>query len=476
MPVDEEPTLDRAPARSGPERPSRRSGGRERPSRRSSCRERPAWLLAARRSKPEQVRRLRRVSPGHTVRAVRSAQYEVFAFWSRERSTVRQGFTALAISTGVGLAAGIVLGRMEGLLAQLPGLLVLVPAAIGMRGAIFGALGARLGTGMLTGQFSGRLTRGDFGWQNVEAAALLSVSSSAFAAVAARLMAAIIGLPSISVWELMVVSVVGGILSSAFILVGVLFLARTALRRSWDMDAIGSPLITATGDIVTLPALVAATFLVGFGAVTTAVGIALGLLAAVSIWRNLRSPAPLTRRIAAESLPVLAYAGIMDIFAGTVLETRLETLLVSPALLVLIPPFIATSGSLGGILSARLGSDLHLGLLRPRRWPEVLAGLEASVIVLFSLTAFSGVGLIGHLAAVATGLDSPGLLTMVGISLGGGLFAFGFMFLVAYYAATATYRFGLDPDNYGIPIVTATMDFLGVLCLVAAIAVAGLTV
>ncbi|MPZ88221.1 MAG: hypothetical protein GEU81_09130 [Nitriliruptorales bacterium] len=423
-----------------------------------------------------QQRRLRLVSPGETARALKTTGQEVLAFWSRERSTVRQGFTALAISTGVGMAAGIVLGRMEGLLAQLPGLMVLVPAAIGMRGAIFGALGARLGTGMLTGQFSGRLTRGDFGSQNVAAAALLSVSSSAFAAVAARAMAAIFGLPSISVWELMVVSVVGGILSSAFVLVGVLFLARTALRRSWDMDAIGSPLITATGDIVTLPALVAATFLVGLGQISIVLGMVLALLAVVAVWRNLRSPAAITRRIAAESLPVLAYAAIMDIFAGTVLEARLETLLVSPALLVLIPPFIATCGSLGGILSARLGSDLHLGLLRPRRWPEALAGLEASVIVLFSLAAFSGVGLIGHLAAQAAGLESPGVLTMAGITLGGGLLAIGFMFAVAYYAATATYRFGLDPDNYGIPIVTATMDFLGVICLVAAIAVAGLTV
>jgi mgtE-like transporter len=38
----------------------------------------------------------------------------------------------------------------------------------------------------------------------------------------------------------------------------------------------------------------------------------------------------------------------------------------------------------------------------------------------------------------------------------------------------ATYRFGLDPDNHGIPIVTSTMDFLGTATLVATIVLFGL--
>ena len=46
---------------------------------------------------------------------------------------------------------------------------------------------------------------------------------------------------------------------------------------------------------------------------------------------------------------------------------------------------------------------------------------------------------------------------------------------VAYLTAAASYRFGLDPDNHGIPIVTATMDFFGVLCLVAAIVIFGVS-
>jgi mgtE-like transporter len=398
---------------------------------------------------------------------------EVLAFWGQERRTLRQGFTALGISTAVGMVAGLTLGFMEELLAALPGLLVLVPAAIGMRGAIFGALGARLGTGILTGQFERTVERGGFAYQNLTASALLTLSSSALAAVAARAVAAAFGLESISLWKLMVVSMLGGILSSAFILVGVIFLARTAQTRGWDMDAIGSPIITATGDMVTLPALVLATFLITDDTVSTVLGIALLLAALAAVAAGIRHPGDLTRRIARESLPVLAYAAIVDILAGAILEVQVESLLANAALLVLIPPFIANCGSLGGILSARFGSELHLGLITPKRLPEKRASLEGTLTILFSIAAFTGVGLIAHLASELSGLDSPGLGTMVGISLLGGLLAFFLMFGVAYYAAVSTYRFGWDPDNHGIPIVTATMDFCGVLCLVAAMSVFG---
>src|SRR5688572_2327750 len=194
---------------------------------------------------------------------------DVVAHWGRERRTLRQGFLALALATVIGMGAGVVLGSMQGLLARFPGLLILIPAAIGMRGAIFGALGARLGTGIITGQFERGLRRGGFVWSNVAAAALLTITSSFLAAVAARGAAALFHLPTISLWHLVTISTGGGILSSIFILAGVLVLANTADRREWDMDAIGSPLITATGDLVTLPALAVATLLLTNATVAT---------------------------------------------------------------------------------------------------------------------------------------------------------------------------------------------------------------
>src|SRR5437867_7658059 len=68
-------------------------------------------------------------------------------------SGVRAGFVALLISSGGDLLAGLTLGAITGTLEALPGLLVLVPAAIGMRGNVFGALGRRLSTAIHAGTF-----------------------------------------------------------------------------------------------------------------------------------------------------------------------------------------------------------------------------------------------------------------------------------------------------------------------------------
>ena len=60
---------------------------------------------------------------------------------------IAQSAAALLVSIVATLIAGLTLASSEERLGQLPGLLLLVPAAIAQRGNVFGALGSRLGTG-----------------------------------------------------------------------------------------------------------------------------------------------------------------------------------------------------------------------------------------------------------------------------------------------------------------------------------------
>ncbi|HUS86669.1 MAG TPA: magnesium transporter, partial [Bacteroidales bacterium] len=68
--------------------------------------------------------------------------------------TLKEGFSGLLLMSLMSLVAGMVLGKMTGLLESLPGLILLITPAIGMRGNIFGAMGSRLGTALHTGMFS----------------------------------------------------------------------------------------------------------------------------------------------------------------------------------------------------------------------------------------------------------------------------------------------------------------------------------
>jgi mgtE-like transporter len=189
--------------------------------------------------------------------------------------------------------------------------------------------------------------------------------------------------------------------------------------------------------------------------------------------RGLTTDLETTRRILRESLPILAIAGGVDIFAGIVIEARLERFLTLPALLVLIPPFLEGEGALGAILSSRLASKLHLGAVSPRGRPEAVAWLDASIVFLFSLVNSVLTGIAAHFAAGLIGLASPGLLDMIGLTVLAGLIATLPVILVAYYTAVATFRVGLDPDNHGIPMITSSMDFIGVISLIVAMLVFG---
>src|SRR3954467_1048597 len=92
-----------------------------------------------------------------------------------DASGVRAGFVALMLSSGGDLLAGLTLGSITGTLKELPGLLVLVPAPIGMRGNIFGALGSRLGTSIHAGTFTLSRRRDTLVGQNLAASIALSL-------------------------------------------------------------------------------------------------------------------------------------------------------------------------------------------------------------------------------------------------------------------------------------------------------------
>jgi mgtE-like transporter len=393
----------------------------------------------------------------------------LWAQWRAEQRTLRQGFVALLISSGGDLLAGLALGFMTDSLTRLPGLFLLIPAAIGMRGNIFGALGSRLGTGLHTGQFEPSREPESFLGQNVLASVYLTLATSLFLAAAARVVSVALGFTSISVWDYAVISILGGVLGSIVVGTASIFIAVWSQRRGWDLDSVSAPLVTAIGDIATLPALWAASYLASIPYLTLILGTAVAAVCLVATIRGLLSHLPIVRRVVRESMPVLFAAGVIDIFAGTVVEARISRFIAFPALFVLIPPFLEDTNALTGILSSRLASKLHLGLIETRPFPQALAWVDISIQFIFAVSVFFMVGVATEVVSLLTNLASPGFGTILAISMTAGLAATIISSAIAYYTAVASYRFGLDPDNHGIPIGSSVMDLAGTLCLVGAI-------
>jgi mgtE-like transporter len=409
-----------------------------------------------------------------TARRVGDPAHQVADYFRSERRTVRQGFLAVSTASLTSLLAGLTLAAMDHRIRAVDGLFVLIPVSIGMRGNIFGALAARLGTSIHTGLFEVSRRKEGILYQNIHAAILLTIATSVTMALLGRGIAASLGIETVSVWDLVTVALAGGLLSSLVVLAVTVFLSVTSLRRGWDLDSVGAPLITAIGDVVTLPCLLAASYLVGLSWVTPTLG-GLALAAALgSLVRGWTTLASVTRRVVRQSFPVLCVAIVLDVLAGTVVQPRVESVFLAfPALLIVIPGFLENTGALGSILAARLGSKLHLGAISPSPRPGAVALLDGSIVLLLGMTVYAITTVATLVIATTFGIDTPGTLRFIGIVLMGGALATLLASLIGYYAATLTYRLGLDPDNYTIPLVTSGMDLIGVICLVVALVVFG---
>jgi mgtE-like transporter len=294
--------------------------------------------------------------------------------------------------------------------------------------------------------------------------------------VVAKAVAVGLGLQnSIDLLSLATVSIVGGLLGSIVVLAATLGLTAGAVRFGWDLDNVTAPLVSTLGDVLTLPALYLATFLLGIHIVTPTVGLVLVAASLVFLVAGWRSSSAGLRRIVHESVPVLLVAGCVSAGAGVTLEKSFSQFNALPALLVLVPAHLSSSGALGGILSGRLASKLFLGTVPATSSPNREARRDISLVLLLAVPVyiFNGVG--AALVARWLGQASPGLIQMVGVSLLAGALAVVFVVAVAYYGTIAAYRTGVDPDTYGIPVVSSSVDFVGAFTLIIAISLLGVS-
>jgi mgtE-like transporter len=371
--------------------------------------------------------------------------------------------------------AGAVLGSLTATFAKVPGLLVLVPAAIGLRGNIFGAFGNRISTAIHAGTFRLSLRREAVLGQNLLAAAVLTAGLSVGIAVVAKAVAVALGIEgTVGVLDLAIISIVGGALASVVVMAATLALAAGAVRRDWDLDSVTAPIVSVLGDVLTLPALWLATFLVGIHLLTNSLAIVLSIASIAVVVVAARSRLADLRRIVRESLPILFVAATVSTLAGTALEKRFELFDQYPALLVLVPAHLSSAGALGGIISGRVSTKLLLGTAEPTAWPERSARSDIWFVAALALPVYAFNGLGAHLTAGLLGEASPGVGSLVAVSMIGGAAAVVFVAAIAYAGAVVAVRTGVDPDTYGIPVVSSTLDLVGAFTLIITISALGI--
>jgi mgtE-like transporter len=177
----------------------------------------------------------------------------------------RESLPILVVSLAGGIFAGSVLGS-EGMTSgfeRFPGLLLLLPAFLATRGNVYGALGARISSGLHQG-----LIDPEFGWDRrlvnaVGASFVNGIGISVFIAVLSWAILQVLGRESARLVELVGIMLVSGVLTSFTLIFGLLALVFASYEYGLDPDNLIGPIVTTLGDVFGVVFLFVAITVVG---------------------------------------------------------------------------------------------------------------------------------------------------------------------------------------------------------------------
>ncbi len=167
------------------------------------------------------------------------------------KSIVREALPFELVCTIGGVFAGIILVKMVDMIEMIPGLLVLVPAILGMRGNISCTLGSRLGSAIHLGLIS-RIERNPELINNVAGSLTLSLIMSVVLGILAHFVTVALGMSSVGVVVLVSIAVFAGVSSGVILAVIAVVITIGAFRHGIDPDNITTPALGTLGDVITM--------------------------------------------------------------------------------------------------------------------------------------------------------------------------------------------------------------------------------
>jgi mgtE-like transporter len=175
--------------------------------------------------------------------------------WTITRTAYRGALPTLVVSAAGGLLAGVVLGGMDAELEAVPGLLVMVPAFLAIRGSVYGSLGSRLSSALHQGLIDPVFEVDERLASAAIAAVLNGLLASLFAAVLTVGLLSALGAPHAPLPTLVLIALVGGALAGLALTVTIVVVVFTGFRRGMNPDDLVGPAVTTAGDVFGMASL-----------------------------------------------------------------------------------------------------------------------------------------------------------------------------------------------------------------------------
>ena len=168
------------------------------------------------------------------------------------KEMLKQSLPLLILCGIGGILAGITLGEMTELLKEIPGLIIIIPAIIALRGNISTTFGSRLGSAYHLGVIDAQNIWSEELKQNIIGSLILSFLISFIIGVLAYL-ASIIFFDFIpNPIKIILIVILAGILSGLILTILTIVIIFVVFKRGYDPDNITGPALATFGDIITI--------------------------------------------------------------------------------------------------------------------------------------------------------------------------------------------------------------------------------
>ncbi len=369
---------------------------------------------------------------------------------------IKESLPALLLALVADSIAGYIMNLSINVFLAVPGLLMMIPALIDMRGNVYGAFISRLGSALHLGEVKSLKDNRI----KVEIGATKSLAYSA-----ALIVGTVVGIYiSFTTHNYLYILLLPGIILVTHLFTASILTPLTAYigvktyQKGWNPDNVGVPLISSMGDMVSVFFIIfVAILLIYISKVPFAVPLIVFLTLIyvfILIKKSLKNSTG--KKIYVQSMPILILIAFLELITGSMWEGNKI-----PIILLVIPAVDETLGNIGSIFSSRLTSFIYLGLVKPTALPrgkhflkEITSLLALSVIV-YSIISALVIFLTFDLRAVG----------MVWLSA---LVSIFILILISYYLTIGSLKAKLDPDNVVVPVITTLADIVGTATLIFA--------
>ncbi|MDG6222756.1 MAG: magnesium transporter [Candidatus Bathyarchaeota archaeon] len=383
---------------------------------------------------------------------------------------LKETFIALSFNLG-GILAGFIVAFQFNVFELAPWAIAVYPVVLSARGVVSGLYSGRLSTGLHLGTIYPKLRGNTKEFYTLLKSIIVltletSIIMSMFSIIIGSLFWGITFLDFFDILMVVSATMFLGLINSLF----TILFAFTSFKRGLDTDVIVYPIMSTTADItVTLSYVFILNLFFMFNIVGKSVVFSLGLIlsiVALIFLRNCIHNKDFIKTIK-ESFVTLFFVAIIVNITGTILKDVEKIVNSRKEIYTVYPALIDTVGDVGSIVGSTATTKLALGLLSPSfrsifsHSKRIVTTWIASLIM-FTLYAVISLSIQGSLM-LQSFLNFLGLLVILNI------ISVLVIVIVSFSVAILTYRRGLDPDNFVIPIESSLADTITTLALLIAL-------